>query len=765
MSVGSQGAQGGGARVIQGPWAQVSTGPSLSARTLDVFNDVLPSAWPGYAARDGQSKLTRAIAETIERGGVMIGEGPCGVGKSLAYLVPAILHADREGRTVIVVTASIALQEQLVGKDLPALATALAPVLSNPLTFALLKGRGNYLCQNTLNEPAPAYLSADEADELDAIDAWGRTTQTGDRGDLPLIVRDGVWRLRTVGTDDCLRDGCDHYNDCFARAAKARAEGARVIVVNYALLYAHVAMHREMWADMVLPKTASPDSRHAWDTVIYDEAHEATDKAREALGCDIGEGAFRGLARWITKHAVADIGDARDAIATAIGDLGAAPDVGAWRTLADDAETHAAALWIEMEARVPPLRGARDERVDHQERLRAPLTTAPLHETVEGIAAAARIVGATCARAAKEAKAEGDDRRTQYHRKGQRRAENTARRASRLASWLAAAGAPDDAPQVVLWVERKATQQRRGNSTGQQGHHIALRGAFVEVGDILRAELWQRTRATILTSATLTTGEGSSGWEWMRGRMGLGTPASDPQVVTLAVPSPFDFASQALLCLPSAPPLPDPTQNRDAFDTAVTQVLARVARAAQGRTLGLFTSSRMARRAADYLRTLGLPWPVLCQGEEPRPRLIERMRQGPSILCGTTSLWTGVDLPGEAVVAVVIDKIPFPAPGDPVRDALAERAEKRTGDKWASFREESVPTASLAMRQGVGRLIRSVTDWGVVVVCDPRMQSKGYGRGITRALGMPRQVRTLGDVEMWFRERAMQSNSDTRGDQ
>lgn len=753
MSVGAS--NGGAARVIQGPWAQIATDHALPARTLDVFNDVLPSAWEGYAPRDGQLKLTRAIAETIERGGVALAEGPCGTGKSLAYLVPAILHADREGRTVIVVTASIALQEQLVGKDLPALATALAPVLSAPLTFALLKGRGNYLCQATIGEPAPAYLSADEADELDAVDAWGRTTTTGDRGDLPLIVRDGVWRLRTVGTDDCLRDGCDHYNDCFARAAKARAEGARVIVVNYALLYAHVAMHREMWADMVLPKTASPDSRHAWDVVIYDEAHEATDKAREALGCDIGEGAFKGLARWVTKHAAADLEDARDALATAIGDLGPAPDVGAWRALADDAETHAAALWVEMEARVPPLRGARDERVDHQERLRAPLTTAPMHETVEGIAAAARIVGAACARAAKDAKADGDDRRVQHHRKGQRRAENTARRATRLASWLAAACAPDDAPQVVLWVERKATQRRR---TGAQGHHIALRGAFVEVGDILRAELWQRTRATILTSATLTTGEGSSGWEWMRGRMGL---AGDSSVTTLAVPSPFDFARQALLCLPSAPPLPDPTQNRDAFDTAVTQVVARVARAACGRTLGLFTSSRMARRAADYLRTLNLPWPVLCQGEEPRPKLIERMRQGPSILCGTTSLWTGVDLPGEAVVAVVIDKIPFPAPGDPVRDALAERAEKRTGDKWASFREESVPTASLAMRQGVGRLIRSVTDWGVVVVCDPRMQSKGYGRGITRALGMPRQVRTMGDVETWFRERAMQTNSSS----
>jgi ATP-dependent DNA helicase DinG len=747
MSAGAIGAQGG-ARVIQGPWSQVSTGASLPSRTLDVFADVLPSAWPGYSARDGQSKLTRAIAETIERGGVMLADAPCGTGKSLAYLVPAILHADREGRAVIVVTASIALQEQLVTKDLPALAIALAPVLSAPLMFALLKGRGNYLCQNTVGAEPPTYLNSEERDELDAVDRWARTTETGDRGDLPLIVRDGVWRLRTVGTDDCLRDGCDYHNECHPRAAKARAEGARVIVVNYALLYAHVALHREMCADMVLPKTASAESKHAWDVVIFDEAHEAADKAREALGCDIGEGAFKGLARWVTKHAVADLDDARDALV----DPPAAPDTSAWRALADDAEDRASALWVEMGSRVPPLRGHPGERVDHQERLAAPLSTAALRETVEGIAAAARIVEVTCAKAAKEAKAEGDDRRTQHHRKGQRRAGNVSRKALRLAQWLAAAGAPDESPQVVLWVERKAAQQRRaGGASGTSDHHIALRGAFVEVGDILRAELWQRTRATILTSATLTTGEGASGWEWMRGRMGL---AGGADVSTLAVPSPFDFARQALLCLPAAPPLPDPTVARDAFDAAVCQVVERVARAAQGRTLGLFTSSRMARRAADHLRALGLPWPVLCQGEEPRPRLIERMRQGPSILCGTTSLWTGVDLPGEAVVAVVIDKIPFPAPGDPVRDAIAERAEKRTGDRWASFREESVPTASLAMRQGVGRLIRSVTDWGVVVVCDPRMASKGYGRGITRALGMPRQVRTLGEVEMWFRERA-----------
>lgn len=739
------------ATVLRGPWAQASlpdgdssNTDSLASRTLDVFTGVLPSAWPGYAAREGQMKLTRAFAETIERGGVMLGEGPCGTGKSLAYLVPAILHADREGRTVLVVTASIALQEQLVAKDLPALASALAPVLEHPLTFALLKGRGNYLCKNTVDEPAPPYLTVDERNELAMVDDWAATTTTGDRGDLPLIVRDGVWQLRTVSTDECLRDGCDFFGECHARAAKARAQSARVVVVNYALLFAHVAVHREMFQDVVVPTTGPQGSEYAWDTVIYDEAHEAADKARDALGAEIGEHAFRSIATWIRKHAVPTLADREEPPTDTIEE---------WEQAARDLEARAATLWCEMDARMPlPQPG---ERVDPH-RLREGLPTDDLHEAVERARSIAGSVASAASKAARIAKDIGADETP--HRKVQRRAENTGRRASRIASWLSAAAVPAESPQVVLWIDRHENPRKRTTT-------LTLNGAFIDVGPILRAELWRRTRATVLTSATLTTGEGVGGWEWVRGRLGLSrddSSNSTTNVSTIAVPSPFDFARQALLCLPMAPPLPDPTKAREAFDAAVCQVLLRTARAARGRTLGLFTSTRMARRAAEYLRAQHLPWPVLCQGEEPRAVLVERMKREPAILCGTTSLWTGVDLPGEAVVAVVIDKVPFPAPGDPVLDALGEIATARTGNTWAGFREQSLPRASLSLRQGVGRLIRSVTDWGAVVICDPRMVSKGYGSEIARALAMPAQVRSLGAMEQWFAGRS--GAGDVRGD-
>jgi len=262
----------------------------------------------------------------------------------------------------------------------------------------------------------------------------------------------------------------------------------------------------------------------------------------------------------------------------------------------------------------------------------------------------------------------------------------------------------------------------------------------------------------VLSSATLTTGPlpalnllreagASDAWHWIRQQLGL--PASTP---ALAVASPFDFRAQALLCLPAG--MGDPTRDREGFDAKVVEAVEEVARAAGGRTLALFTSRRMAERAAAHLRAQGLGFPVLCQGEQPRPHLLAAMKSKPSILCATTSFWTGVDLPGEAVVAVVLDKMPFPVMGDPVLDALSELAFARTGDRWTGWREESLPRATLALRQGAGRLIRSVTDWGVVVVCDPRLTSKAYGAGVIKSLGMPAQARSLAAVAQWFRSRS-----------
>jgi len=707
--------------VIAGPWLK-PTPATLSERTARVFTDVLPAHWPGYAPRDGQMVLTRAIADAIDQGGALLAEGPCGTGKTLAYLVPAILEADRTGRTVLVVTASIALQEQLVQHDLPALAKALESELREPLTWTLLKGRGNYLCSNTLSEPAPHFLSSDERAELRAIDTWARTTETGDRLELPMIVRDGVWAMRSVESDDCLRDGCDHFDACFARKAKAKAEGVRVVVVNYHLLFAHISVRRETFQDIIVPKTAGKDSGLAWDTVLCDEAHEAGDIARDFMGCDMTERMAAKVSGWLKRS---DRGGKEGAEGECI-------------ALSQQIEQAAAALWREMSDRLPIVHpGQRQEA----HRLREGLPAEHLVGLLDRAAAMASKV-------VRSLKALGSDIDPDQ-RKIMRAAENAERRARRVRSWLDAAVCPDEAPHTVLWLE---------SHTDKRGHErVRFCGRLLDVGTVLKDELFARSRAVVLSSATLTTGplpalnraapaSASDAWHWIRQQLGL--PATTP---ALAVASPFDFATQALLCLPAG--MGDPTRDREGFDAKVCEAVEATARAAGGRTLALFTSTRMAKRAAEYLRSRNIGVPVLCQGEQPRPHLLAAMKARPSILCATTSFWTGVDLPGEAVVAVVLDKMPFPVMGDPVLDALSELAFARTGDRWTGWREESLPRATLALRQGAGRLIRSVTDWGVVVVCDPRLTSKPYGAGVLKSLAMPAQVRTIAAMQQWFRAR------------
>lgn len=669
-------------------------------RVRAIFRDVLPAAWPGYTARTGQLAMVDGVSGSLDGGGALLVDAPCGTGKSLAYLIPAILRARATGRPAIVATATIALQEQLVSKDLPALATALSPesLPGGPLRFALLKGRSNYLCQDTLGEARPAFLSPEEHAELDAVDAWARTTETGDRAELPLVVRDGVWSLRARGTDDCLRDGCEHYEDCHARAAKARAEGADVIVVNMHLLAAHIAVHMEMWQDAVLPRTGPRESEHAWDTVILDEAHELGDVAREFFGCDLTEKRVTHPARWVREHDAA---------------------------LADAIERDAAALFADLDTRIPLDARGKPEPV----RIREGIDTEALCAGLGQVAATAAKVARAIEPRRKTGLATRDEIKTL------RRAEAARRRADRVVSWLEAVACPAESPEVVLWTEAVTTA--RGKRI------VTLQGRHVDPGPILAAELWARSRAVVATSATLTTGAGPDGWHWIKRQ--LGAPAS---ARTLSVASPFDFATQARLCLPRCP---DPRADRDGFDRAVCDVLAEVARGAlaHGGVLGLFTSRRMSDAAAAACRRAGLPR-VLAQGEQPRAALVEAMRSGPAVLCGTASLWTGVDLQGDACVAVVVDKLPFAPPGDPVMDAIAEALAARTGDQWAAFREEQLPRAVLRLRQGVGRLIRAGGDRGVVVLCDPRLTSARYGAEVLRALGLPVRCASVAEAVAWL---------------
>lgn len=678
------------ARVI--PFPQSARVTTLADRAREVFADVLPRAWPGYAARAGQIEMLDEVSGRIDGGGHALIEAPCGTGKSLAYLVPAILRARATGRAAIVATASIALQEQLIQKDLPSLNAA----MPGGVTFALLKGRQNYLCQNTLADEVPVYLSAEERAELARVDAWAEQTKTGDRAELPFIVSDGVWGLRSVTTDDCLRDGCAHYDACHTRAAKARAESVDVIVVNMHLLAAHMAVHMEMCQDAVIPRTGPRESATAWDTIILDEAHELGDVARDFFGAEITEGRFARIARWMRSE----------------------------NLNGDPLKRAAAAFFADIDTRIPLDDRGKPEPV----RIREGLDAEALKDLLDDARAAARKVAASIAPKHKAGTA------TREEVAAMRKAESAVRRCARLGSWLEAVITPAESPEVVLWIERTS-----------KGVPV-LQGRHLEAGEILRWELWARARTLIATSATLTTGARPKlpdAWHWIRRQ--LGAPA---EARALAVASPFDFAAQARLVLPR---LPDPRKEREAFDAAVCEVTTQVARGAlrHGGVLGLFTSRRMSDRAAAALRDRGVG-PVYAQGERPRHELLAAMRAAPGVLCGTASLWTGVDLQGSACVAVIVDKLPFPPPGDPVMEAIGERLTASTGDQWAAFREEQLPRAVLRLRQGVGRLIRATGDRGIVVVCDPRLTSARYGREVVSTLGLPVQVASVGEALSWL---------------
>lgn len=685
--------------------------PGMESPVPGVFGPegVFARDLPGYQPRPGQVALAEAAHDVMARGGGLLAEAPCGVGKSLAYLVPAAYRAVRTGQKVVVATANIGLQEQLIQKDLP----ALVRTTGLPLRYALLKGRANYLCQHLARHGVGAGqgagdLSAADRETLQAIDRWAQRTTTGDRAELPFAVTDGVWRLRSMDREDCLRDGCEWESQCFASRARATAEDAHLLVVNDHLLFAHIAVRIETGADVVLPK---------WDTLIVDEAHDAPDIARDFFGGTITPGLLRRIVRWMDREAL-DGGPLESASRS----WWAATE----KLLAPRLREGERALWLRGRPEEMPLA----------------LAAMALVDELEAVAVQAGTVAKRRSALAKELKA-AEHPGARQELADARRAEATQRRARKAASWFGAVMCAADRDDLVLWL-----QASEGGHGGHAGHggtlRYALEGRPLDVTELLRAHVWKHTRAVVMTSATLTTGEGTQGWDWIRRQLGtLDTTR------LLSVPSPFDFARQALLVVTDSP---DHRGDGPAFERHVAGTLRAVIEAARGRTLGLFTSRRLTQVTRQALADFG--GPLLVQDDAPRAELLRRFREDPAaVLLGTRGLWTGVDVQGEACVGVVIDKLPFPPPSEPVIAALSARAKRRTGDEWAGFREEQLPRAVLQLRQGAGRLIRTVHDWGVVVICDGRLWSAKYGPSVVRSLGFPRVTRSLDEATGWLRER------------
>jgi ATP-dependent DNA helicase DinG len=627
----------------------------------------LARALPGWESRPQQLEMAEAVAATLEDGGPLLVEAGTGTGKTLAYLVPAILS----GKRVVVSTASKNLQEQIWGHDVPLLRGVLG------FSAAVLKGVGNYLCLRRYAE-APGDL-----ERLEDVSAWLAGTTTGDRAELATVPEeDPVWRHVTTTSEARLGPKCPFFDRCFVTNARRAAAKADVVIVNHHLLLADAALRGDGGAG-VLPEH---------DAVIIDEAHALEEVATEHFGVAVSTGRLAVLARDAEKalgHPVDELQARADTFFIAVRRRlgGPAARAATPGDLFDPGEPREA--WFRLDAALEALASHAKRRVGGSTGSAGGGGLPPGSTEHEAIAAIAR-------------------------------------RAEGVRADLAAVA--EGTPRHVRWYEADARA-------------VHLHASPVEVGPLLRGRVFDRVGATVLTSATLTAG---GSFDYARARLGL-----DEDTPRLGLASPFDYAAQALLYLPRDLPLPDDP----GFHDAAVARMAELADVTRGRALLLFTSWRAVRHAAAALRGR-LAYPVRVQGEGPRHALLDAFRRDVgSVLLATSSFWEGVDVPGEALSLVVVDKLPFQPPDDPLAAARASRLAERGEDP---FRGHHLPRAAIALKQAFGRLIRRKDDRGIVAVLDGRILGRGYGQVFLSSLPPAARTSAFEQVRRFW-ERGKQS--------
>ncbi|GAB3021701.1 putative ATP-dependent helicase DinG [Mycobacterium bourgelatii] len=617
----------------------------------------------GGSERSGQVEMANAVAHAFETGEHLVVQAGTGTGKSLAYLVPAIVRAVTDNAPVVVSTATIALQRQLVDRDLPRLADALADALPRRPEFALLKGRRNYLCLNKINgggsgeeaEPPqeelfnPMAVSALGRD-VQRLTEWASTTDTGDRDDLKPGVPDRSWSQVSVSARECIGVArCPYGAECFSERARNAAGHADVVVTNHALLA----------IDAVSESAVLPEH----SLLIVDEAHELTDRVTSVATAELTSAALSVATRRITRLVSSELTERLEAASTTFASAIHDATPGRIDYLDQELATYLAAL--------------RDA---------ASAARSAIDSTSDAKAAAARAEAAA-------ALTEISDT------------------ASRILTSFTPA-IPDRTD--IVWLDH---EDNRGSP------RAVLRVAPLSVAGLLATQVFTRS-TTVLTSATLTVG---GSFDAMAAAWGLtGREDEAPPWRGLDVGSPFQHAKSGILYV--AAHLPPPGRDGTGSAEQLTEIAELVA-AAGGRTLGLFSSMRAARAAAEAMRER-LDTPVLCQGDDSTSALVEQFAADPETsLFGTLSLWQGVDVPGPSLSLVLIDRIPFPRPDDPLLSARQRAVAARGGN---GFMDVAASHAALLLAQGAGRLLRRVTDRGVVAVLDSRMATARYG-GYLRA--------------------------------
>jgi ATP-dependent DNA helicase DinG len=680
----------------------------------------LAAAHPLYEDREGQREMIRVVGERFNQGGVALVEAGTGTGKSLAYLLPAARWATENRERTVISTNTINLQEQLISKDLP----LVNRLLGGDLSWALVKGRGNYVSIRR------AYLAAqstrdlfeeDRAAEVDALLEWIRSTDDGSLTDLPFTPSDEVWEEVRSDPDACLRARCPHFQECFYQRSRRRAASARILVVNHHLLFTDVAVRRatQNWTQSAV----LPPHRH----VILDEAHNVEDAATSHLGVEVTRrGLYRLLAR-LDRRGKGVLGALADELRTEEGravehrsriEERVRPGV-------DDARAHLGTFFDALESAVPGDGAGETVRIGEGE------STIPEPVSDEGIRERFHGLLASLQRLAREVsdlrrRVEGDEGLSDGLEGRLLDLRASERRLGAVEVALRLVLEPgDQAQNLVRWLQLRG----RGRRT-----NLALAAAPIELGPVLRETLFQKLDTVVLTSATLAT---RRRFDFLRARLGL-DPAGladledPPEVTERIVTSPFDFQSQSLMVVPTD--LPDPQREPEALDRATVRVVRQVAEETDGGLFVLFTSYRALRAVADELRRTGADsrWPLFVQGEGHRSALLgDFVRSGRGVLLGTSSFWEGVDVPGEPLRGLVIQRIPFRVPTEPVTAARVEALERRGGDAFHGY---MLPLAALRLKQGFGRLIRSRDDRGAVVLLDDRIVRKRYGRYLRDSL-------------------------------